>query len=745
MGIMGRIIRNFGILLAMSLWFNGLAIAADVSLAWDPSPSDDVSGYRLHIGSSSRTYSSHIAVGNQTTYKVTSLTSGTWFFTVTAFDSAGNESDYSNEVSQTITAPNTGGDSTPPVITGVTSSSIIGTSATIAWITNEASDTQVEYGTSAAYGSATALRSSLVTLHSETLTGLAENTLYHYRVKSRDAAGNLAASADYFFTTVAIGDAPQISAIEVTDITDRSAVITWETNVPSDSQVEYWENGGPILTSALGSYRTSHSIRLNNLKKQRQYSFRITAKNPDDLQSESPTLSFTTLALGVWTAAVPRFADSQVDVKPGDEVAIGIALTNSDFGYADITYSALDGDGTLMSGQDIVNPRLFQLNPQKQHAMLDVEIFGFGLEPYGTKGWIKLESSAPGVDGFFLAFDNKLSFMDGTDLGYSQMTDLIFTEIEPDGSTKIDVINSNNEAADVVFDLMTADGSVRSSQSRTIAGNGALVADLYEDLFEDFEPEAGDYVRVNSTMGVQAFQLLQRQQGDVSYLAGQDMSEGGSTLYSPQYVLDRNTRTTLSIVNLDPRPGTVEFRCLAEDGLQIGDTRELQIPANGKIYINDPDFFGPHDPNRIYSGYVKIASAGIRMAGSTIFGHSDGKSYTAALPLIYRLQDSVIFSHVASDDRMYTGVAIANPGTAAASAAIQLYSADGAMIEQRQITIPAGQRMTRVLTEIFPSLMERDQLNGHIRIIADTPLASFALFGTTDLKVLSAIPPKIIQ
>src|SRR6185295_11582590 len=75
--------------------------------------------------------------------------------------------------------------------------------ATIGWTTNEASDTQAEYGTSTGYGSATALNTSMVTAHSAFISGLASSTLYHYRVKSRDAAGNLAVSGDFTFTTLA--------------------------------------------------------------------------------------------------------------------------------------------------------------------------------------------------------------------------------------------------------------------------------------------------------------------------------------------------------------------------------------------------------------------------------------------------------------------------------------------------------------------------------------------------------------
>ncbi|MCX9028215.1 MAG: carboxypeptidase regulatory-like domain-containing protein [Candidatus Methanoperedens sp.] len=90
-----------------------------------------------------------------------------------------------------------------PNLTAISSSNINSTFATISWTTNEASDTRVEYGTTTSYGSATTLDSNMVTSHSRTLSGLTASNLYHYMVKSKDAAGNLATSADQTFTTSA--------------------------------------------------------------------------------------------------------------------------------------------------------------------------------------------------------------------------------------------------------------------------------------------------------------------------------------------------------------------------------------------------------------------------------------------------------------------------------------------------------------------------------------------------------------
>src|SRR5207302_234805 len=92
-------------------------------------------------------------------------------------------------------------DTVAPVITSVSSSAVTHEAARITWTTDENADSQVEYGTTVAYGSATQIASAFVTSHTVDLSGLSPTTLYHYRVKSRDGWGNLAVSGDFTFTT----------------------------------------------------------------------------------------------------------------------------------------------------------------------------------------------------------------------------------------------------------------------------------------------------------------------------------------------------------------------------------------------------------------------------------------------------------------------------------------------------------------------------------------------------------------
>jgi hypothetical protein len=94
-------------------------------------------------------------------------------------------------------------DTTAPVISSVANSQVGNgkTSRKINWNTNEASDTQVEYGTTTSMGTLSPLNSTMVTSHSVTLNGLTSKTNYYFVVKSKDASGNLAVSAQGSFTT----------------------------------------------------------------------------------------------------------------------------------------------------------------------------------------------------------------------------------------------------------------------------------------------------------------------------------------------------------------------------------------------------------------------------------------------------------------------------------------------------------------------------------------------------------------
>ncbi|NUO81182.1 CotH kinase family protein [candidate division KSB1 bacterium] len=91
-----------------------------------------------------------------------------------------------------------------PIISETSAKGITAARAYIVWQTDEPADGQVEYGLTAAFGQVTELVAERTLAHQHTLQNLLPDTLYHYRVRSRDVDGNLAVSAAQSFRTLEI-------------------------------------------------------------------------------------------------------------------------------------------------------------------------------------------------------------------------------------------------------------------------------------------------------------------------------------------------------------------------------------------------------------------------------------------------------------------------------------------------------------------------------------------------------------
>lgn len=210
-------------------------------------------------------------------------------------------------------------------ITNVAAASITTSSATITWTTNQFADSQVEYGTTSAYGKITALNTTLLSSHVEVISGLVSDTVYSYRVKSKTSGGTLAVSSNFTFRTLAAkpsptptptptptppsGDTtpPTISNVSAVSVTTTGATVTWGTNEASDSQVEYGTTTSYGQATTLNTSRvTSHSTALANLKSGTTYNYRVKSRDAAGNLAVSGNFTFktTTVSLGTpvtWT------------------------------------------------------------------------------------------------------------------------------------------------------------------------------------------------------------------------------------------------------------------------------------------------------------------------------------------------------------------------------------------------------------------------------------------------------------
>jgi hypothetical protein len=79
---------------------------ANVTLTWSANVESDLAGYKIYVGTNSGTYNfpgSPFVTGKVTSYTISNLPKGqTYYFALSAYDSAGNESGLSAEVSKSL-------------------------------------------------------------------------------------------------------------------------------------------------------------------------------------------------------------------------------------------------------------------------------------------------------------------------------------------------------------------------------------------------------------------------------------------------------------------------------------------------------------------------------------------------------------------------------------------------------------------------------------------------------------------
>ena len=219
------------------------------------------------------------AMVTQHSVTLTGLTvNQTYYYRVGSTDMAGNTPNpaYTTDNNPTNTARSfaTKPDATPPVVTSApTVTGVTASTVTIAWDTNEPSNSQVRYDTVsrtwAAY-TKTKTDAAMVTHHTVTITGLLSDQAYYFRVGSTDLGGNgpdpattgdnNPTNTELGFTTQPDTTPPTItSPPTVTGITESTATIAWSTDEPGNSLVQY------------GKTSSRHMGKLPFQSEQRQY------------------------------------------------------------------------------------------------------------------------------------------------------------------------------------------------------------------------------------------------------------------------------------------------------------------------------------------------------------------------------------------------------------------------------------------------------------------------------------------
>ena len=309
-------------------------------LSWLPISDNDFSQYSIERSIDNIFLFSQVATFNnqQTNAYADRMLSpgGTYYYRLRSQDNLGNMSNYSDILSMKPA----GVDQTPPSITGPDPSvNPSATGATVSWLTNEDSNSFVEYGPTTAYGS-TQGKTDSVSSHEVSLIGLDPKTDYHFRVRSRDTAGNEIVSNDFTFKTITGVDIipPIITGPNPSsDPNATGATISWLTNEASDSFVEYGTTTDYGSTQGKIDVVSSHAVDLVGLLPETDYHFRVMSRDAAGNNVIGDGFTFKTTAIDEKTTT-PAISGATAQKEGADPEEVTIIWTTDKATTSQVKY-----------------------------------------------------------------------------------------------------------------------------------------------------------------------------------------------------------------------------------------------------------------------------------------------------------------------------------------------------------------------------------------------------------------------
>ncbi len=228
--------------------------------------------------------------------------------------------------------------------------SATGNTTTVTWNTAVPADSQVEYGTTTAYGNTTTLAVSRVTAHSSLVSGLQPGTTYHFRVRSRDSDAMLVTGVDYTLTMampVSVSASPANATINSGATQQFMAMVSNAAN----PAVIWSATSGAINASGLF---TAPTVSLPT-------SVTVTATSQTD-PSKSASVALTVKPAAPVLAVSPASLSFSGQAGASNLTPSSVSITNTGAGSLSFT-SASDQPWLVLSAASGTAPSTLQVSP----------------------------------------------------------------------------------------------------------------------------------------------------------------------------------------------------------------------------------------------------------------------------------------------------------------------------------------------------------------------------------------------
>ena len=239
-------------------------------------------------------------------------------------------------------------------------------SATIFWQTNKKANSFVRFrkaNNDQLPWEEVGMSSEYIIDHLVTIDGLESDASYEYQAKSIDILGNIALSKINTFITK---KKAVISEVSVSDITPESAVISWKTNIPITSEIDYGFSidYGKKYESNIENRVIAHQVQLKGLENGKIYHYKVKGKDENYDSVTSDDYVFNTYAIPLISSYdVTEIRDYSASIKWSSNIETDSTVTFTDTKTLE---SRTQGDAKLVLDHKI---DLTNLNPGTEYIV----------------------------------------------------------------------------------------------------------------------------------------------------------------------------------------------------------------------------------------------------------------------------------------------------------------------------------------------------------------------------------------
>jgi len=532
------------------------------------------------------------------------------------------------------------------------------------------------------------------------ITGIIASDPAGNAVSADGSGGSVMASASSGSTS------PIISGVEASSITGSGALITWTTNKPADTQVEYGISAAyGSSTAPVSSLVTSHSVSLSGLQSSTLYHFHVKSRDGDGNVATSGDFTFSTTgssSISFTQITLSNVGNSTVTINWTTSKATTGAIQ---YGSSNLSESVHDsqlaaGHATVLSGltpSTVYHYRVTATAANQESA---------------TSSLLVLKTS------------------DQVNQPAKPSAGAIFMPSVAENSrfrTNLGINNLSSTLANVSVTLVDKQGMVLASKTVSVDPNGLKqinsVAQFLSEGSLGTDIQGSLYLESDQPVRAWASQI-ENTTNDPSLLLSKPV--GTTKILIPSAANVSTFSSSLVLMNLGAIPAQVSLKAYSVNGSVVGQTTTpLSIPLSGVLSFENilqtlgvANNYGPIEITAL-NGVPLIASSRVSSTSRT-GAFFEGLKYSEA-------STTQIIPNIADNAQLRTNIGINNVADQSAAVMVRLINRDGVEVGSAPVTV-ASKGLTQI-NNVARQLLSQPGISdfeGYVRLESNQPIFGWA-------------------